>query len=766
MKLRLTFILLITPGLIFFKALPSFSQAEFTIDFNKEEGLKVKKEGPGQRLLKPVPFLSMMNKDKKISTSFATRINDSTYLLDGSLELRIKNETAGYAQKYSLQFVNESEDTLTLHNVVPFGESDKHVYITGKGSHYLSRSHLFRPGLEPVNVILPDNAWELGFSAINLSGDSGICALVRRDRNSLKNGKTRRFETDLYPGGTINYTFWGNSYQGEWQNALRLIFQQRFLYDVEPGTFDNSMFERNDLTWFRDCYALNIIFNWDTKHYYNYLTGELQVDNHLKKMKKLMGGYDVFSIWPTWPTLGMDQRNQWDLFNDLPGGYPGLKELSEICNKNGSKLFICYNPWDESTDYKEGHYNGLARLVEKSGAMGVVIDTRNESSKELQEAVDSVRKGVIMYSEGMALPKGMQYIPSGRVHNALYYPPLLNLNKFIKPDFVIFRVAEIYKEKIRREFALSLFNGYGTEINNMPPGTPEWYEEQFRYWGELIRIQRENSSCFQSFDYVPLIPVARDKIYVNKWPAGSKTIYTIFSLLPQGFKGELFMESPDSAFHFVDLYHYEEINPVRKNETYYIPVKLDAFNEFELHTNNEGTAGAVARLPRLLSVTIDMKNDLLKFSAPKGNLIRIWAGKPTYEKQAVEFGIKEQTIRLLEYFPGTEGKFVVQLFDNNDLLDMQIVMVPHGTARLISQSVKTDLAKVAPEGMLEIPAGNFSCKEFITGDSFIPYPEVPVKKGETIKMDRFFMDKYPVTNRQFKSFLRLLLICPRIQIII
>jgi hypothetical protein len=43
-----------------------------------------------------------------------------------------------------------------------------------------------------------------------------------------------------------------------------------------------------------------------------------------------------------------------------------------------------------------------------------------------------------MYPEGMAVPKDMPGIIAGRVHNAIYYSPELNLNKLIKPDFSIF----------------------------------------------------------------------------------------------------------------------------------------------------------------------------------------------------------------------------------------------------------------------------------------------------------------------------------------
>ena len=81
---------------------------------------------------------------------------------------------------------------------------------------------------------------------------------------------------------------------------------------------------------------------WD-KWFYTPKEGYEAYKNFLKNGKKLYGGNDVVGIWPTWPTLGLDQRNQWDLFKDLPGGLPKLKELAEYSHKQDTKFFICYN---------------------------------------------------------------------------------------------------------------------------------------------------------------------------------------------------------------------------------------------------------------------------------------------------------------------------------------------------------------------------------------------------------------------------------------
>jgi len=668
----------------------------------------------------------------------------------GQISVVCVEQSFNFGKKAMLTFKNISRDTIRLHNVVPYGESDKHVYITGKGGHGLSRTHLFRPDYEPVNVILPDNAWEIGFSAINTSENSGVCALVRRDAGSIKNGRRMRFETELYPEGEVTYTFWADNYKGDWQEGLRLMFQERMLYDVEPGAFDNSLLARKDLQWFRNTYVTHLMMTWD-RRFYDYTEGKSYLKEFLEKGKRLYGGTDVLGIWPTWPALGMDERNQWDMFRDLPGGFKGLRNMSDMCRAEGTRFFICYNPWDESTRGGESHHlDGMSDIIREVGVDGVVLDTKGESSKELQEAADRVRPGVIMYSEGMAVPRDMQGIPSGRVHNALYYPPLLNLVKFIKPDFAIFRVTELTHDRVRREFAVAFFNGYGTELNIFSPGSPEWVDEQYLFLGETSRILRENTSNFVNGIYTPLLPTLNDSLFVNRWNYAEKTIYTIFSLKPEGFDAPLF-EVKKTDKHFVDIYNHIELSLVEKDGKYYVPVKTASFDKSDLGTNNEGAICAIAELPKILQVSL--KDDELSFSSAGGDKIRIWAGMPSYSKEYKEYGTGEKTIRLLETFPCFEGKFIIQAFKDDELLDERIVFIKPGTARKVSRTEKTPVAAKAPKGMVEIPAGLFVCNDYRFGDSFISYPAPPTQPGEKVKMPRYFMDKHPVTNTEFKAFI-------------
>jgi len=140
-----------------------------------------------------------------------------------------------------IRFTNTSADTLRLSNVVPLAMGGNAVYITGKGDHPLSRTHIFLPGRTPVNVVVPDNAWELGFSFTN-HGGTDTSALSRRDVKSIEKGQRRRFETVLYPGGSVSYDVWSTTLTGSWQDALRIFFQEQKLFDLTA--FDRTLFDR------------------------------------------------------------------------------------------------------------------------------------------------------------------------------------------------------------------------------------------------------------------------------------------------------------------------------------------------------------------------------------------------------------------------------------------------------------------------------------------------------------------------------------------
>jgi iron(II)-dependent oxidoreductase len=641
-----------------------------------------------------------------------------------------------------LIFENKGTDTMSISDVVPFGEDNNSVYITGDGPRDLARAKLFRPGYKPVRVILPDNAWELGYTSFFAGYELSVCALSRRI--STSGGESRRYETRLPSTTQVIYSLHADVFRGEWQNGLRMMFRDRYIYDLKK--FDNSLYQRNDLAWIKESYIIVLQMAWD-REFYDRFTGKYTYAEVLKKGAELFGKIDVFGLWPTWPRLGLDQRNQWDMYRDLPGGTKQLRNFIRMSRMSDTRFFIAYNPWDNSTR-KEDHYNGLAALIAETEADGVILDTMGNSGSELQSVADSIKSGVVMYSEGMAVPGNMPGILSGRVHNAIFYSPELNLNKLIKPDFSIFRVCDVGEDIIHRELAIAFFNGYGTELNMFRPGgRDDNYRNDLSFLAHTTFILRQNNDAFLDYDWTPMIETLQDNVFVNRWKSGEKTIFTVLNMRPEGITGKLFRIDSASGKHYVSLWNHENLLPVMEKGKTFLPVNAEGWAASFSGTRREGSVDCIAELPDLIGATL--KGDSIRIHNRSEGQIIIWKGNPSYQTQHKDFKIiQDTTIRVKDIFGFYEGKIVLQLVDNKRLKDENILFLKGGKPWIIKEVVRTERAASIPSDMVLVPGSSLSLN-VTAADEFIPYPEVNVKT----KIDTFLIDKYPVTNSQFYDFI-------------
>ena len=178
--------------------------------------------------------LSFLLDEKMCSTGDVTALktdNDFSQTYENKIRLICKtseNDSSGW--KAEFVFENISIDTVTISNVIPFASDNESVIITGMGPWNLARAWLFRPGYGPVRVILPDNAWELGYTSFEVDSGYSVCAITRRQ--SIEGGQRQRYQTLLPPNGKVYYTMHVDIFTGEWQNGLRKIFRDKYLYDI------------------------------------------------------------------------------------------------------------------------------------------------------------------------------------------------------------------------------------------------------------------------------------------------------------------------------------------------------------------------------------------------------------------------------------------------------------------------------------------------------------------------------------------------------
>ena len=65
----------------------------------------------------------------------------------------------------------------------------------------------------------------------------------------------------------------------------------------------------------------------EDRYFYDPLAHKYTVDRYLDDVTKRYGGIDSVLIWHTYTNIGIDNRNQYDLLRDMPGGLEGVREM-------------------------------------------------------------------------------------------------------------------------------------------------------------------------------------------------------------------------------------------------------------------------------------------------------------------------------------------------------------------------------------------------------------------------------------------------------
>ena len=93
------------------------------------------------------------------------------------------------------------------------------------------------------------------------------------------------------------------------------------------------------------------------------------VDRFLDDLDARYGGVDGVLLWGTYPNMGVDERSQFDLLEDIPGGLSALKDVVAQFNARGVRVGLPYNPWDTGTARRPyGDETVLAQLAATIGA--------------------------------------------------------------------------------------------------------------------------------------------------------------------------------------------------------------------------------------------------------------------------------------------------------------------------------------------------------------------------------------------------------------
>jgi len=366
-------------------------------------------------------------------------------------------------------------------------------------------------------------------------------------------------------------------FEGDWhksytwlKNRIRNKFD--FTYYKRPGY---KKFRKDFLAYFSFAYNHMIYDPWENR---------FTPERFLNKAKREFGGIDQYWFWHSYPRVGVDPRDQFDLYYDLPGGIKGFKNFVATFHSMGTHVFLPYNPWDVIRKRKD-MYKKQAEILGAVDADGLHLDTMDKASLSLRTEIDKYNPEAQFVTEGRPSIEGLQFTTESFDHPGHSRTmPVVDLLRFIIPEHQVFKIVRWDRNR-RPLIYNALFNATGYAVwedvfgeMNLPP------------WDENILISRYNRimhdfvCAVTSNNVMPLIPTLRKDLFVNGFFTNEMYFYTLYQTQRDSVShffdnrmiGPLFCLNLPDDWHIVDVWNKRpvEIRKIKGKKCAFLPQEM------------------------------------------------------------------------------------------------------------------------------------------------------------------------------------------------
>jgi formylglycine-generating enzyme required for sulfatase activity len=440
------------------------------------------------------------------------------------------------------------------------------------------------------------------------------------------------------------------------------------------------------------------------RFFYDPISGRYTVDRYLDDLEQRYGGIDSVLIWPTYPNMGIDNRNQHDMIRCMPGGGAAVRQMIADFHKRGVRVLFPMMMWDQGTrDPGKPWPDAIAELMKEIGADGINGDTQDGVPLAFSLAADKLGHWLAFQPEGGPADEALAWNVMTWGQYQFPFAPLVDRFKWLEPRHMV-NISDRWNRNKVDDLQFAFFNGVGWESWENIWGiwngiTPRDAEATRR----MAKMERALAKYLVSASWEPMSSMLRFGVYASRWPQGESTVWTIVNRNEYDTDGPQMEVSATSCVRYFDLYHGGEIVPVKSSTgqwTLNFPIEAHGF-------------GAV----------LATSNDL----------------DANVQKLMVE--MKQLSARTLSSY-SNEWKVLSQK------------IVPIAPTKPVAS---------APAGMVEIPEGDFDFQvqgieiegfNDIGVDVQYPWELSPRRFHEhPMHLGAFYIDKFPVTNSQFKKFL-------------
>ena len=319
-------------------------------------------------------------------------------------------------------------------------------------------------------------------------------------------------------------------------------------------SYKDDLYRRKGFVWSASNYSCCFLMVCDER-FWNWRAGRYAVDAFLDRGERECGGYDSVVLWQAYPRLGIDERNQFDFYRDLPGGLDGLRLAVRRFHRRGVKVYIDYNPWDVGTRReKASDLDVLAELVGTLEVDGIFLDTMSKGAAEFRAKLDAARPGVILESEG-AVPLESIYN-----HHASWaqwfgdsYAPGVLRHKWLERRHMQHQVRR-WDYDHTGELQAAWMNGSGMMVwENVFGSWVPWNQRDRSILRSMLPIQRRFTRLFTSEGWTPLVRRERPGVFASLWEDNGLRLWTLVNRTENTCDGPL-LNAPFKPDHrYFDL---------------------------------------------------------------------------------------------------------------------------------------------------------------------------------------------------------------------
>jgi iron(II)-dependent oxidoreductase len=465
--------------------------------------------------------------------------------------------------------------------------------------------------------------------------------------------------------------------------------------------YDDHEYRRPALAWTQSSYVQTQLMVHD-RFFFDPTSRRYTVDRYLDDLTARYGGIDSVLVWPTYPNLGIDDRNQYDMVRALPGGESAVRDMVADFHRRGVRVLLPEMPWDQGTR-AEGvdDPEALARELASVGADGINGDTMSGIPSIYRAATDSTGHGIALEPElGMGALEELAWNVMGWGYWTYDFVPSVDKFKWYEARHMTHlsrRSARNHTDDLQEAF----FNGIGFESWENVWG--EWNPLSVRDAEALRRmaaIERMFDQNLVSADWSPHVPTEQFGVFASRWPLAAQTLWTLVNRNAYDLQGAQLRVRATPGVRYFDLWHGTELKAYGSGD--------EKLLEFDLEANGFGAILAT------VAPDAELRHFLAHMRSRLPSLLRELSNSETYLPQT------------------------------------------------LSPPAKTHTSSALAAGMIAIPADTFRFQVNgieIEGDNRpgvdvqYPWEAVPHRYHDhLIAIRPFWIDRYPVTNAQFKRF--------------